>query len=38
MNAFLVCFLGEKFITGITLGRKIQLAYENDEFKPGANA
>lgn len=29
---------GEKFITGITLGGKIKLAYENDEFKPGANA
>lgn len=38
LNAFLVCCWGKKFITGITLGGKIQLAYENDEFKPGANA
>lgn len=42
MNAFLVCCWGgegeEEFITGITLRGKIQLAYENDEFKPGANA
>lgn len=29
---------GEKFIAGITLGGKIQLAHENNEFKPGANA